>query len=98
MLEFPKFDWANAYANSETIKVPLHGWPRLFDCNKRSDAVLDDPEAALYERQMFKGRVLRLVHRSRDLPSTVAMSINAEDGGHEVGAFYWRASQQLEIV
>lgn len=49
------FDRANAYANAETIKIPLHGWPRPFDCNARSYAILDTPQSNPAWSQTFKG-------------------------------------------
>ena len=38
----------------EIIKIPLHGWPRPFDCNERSYAVLSDPRAGPDQSQNFK--------------------------------------------
>jgi hypothetical protein len=51
------FDRQNAFADGETIKIPLHGWPRPFDCNERSYAVLPDPWAGPNQPQDFKGWV-----------------------------------------
>lgn len=54
------FDRQNAYADAETIQIPLHGWPREFDCNERSYAILDDARAsspAPLAARRFKGWV-----------------------------------------
>jgi hypothetical protein len=49
------FDRQNAFADAETIQVPLHGWPRHFGCNERSYAVLKNTKISPNEPQAFKG-------------------------------------------
>jgi hypothetical protein len=51
------FDRQNAFADAETIQVPLHGWPRQFDCNERSYAILENTKISPDEPQAFKGWV-----------------------------------------
>jgi hypothetical protein len=51
------FDRQNAFVDAETIQVPLHGWPRHFNCNERSYAILGNTKTSPNEPQAFKGWV-----------------------------------------
>jgi hypothetical protein len=51
------FDRQNTFADAETIQVPLHGWPRGFDCNERSYAILENTKISPDVPQAFKGWV-----------------------------------------